>query len=189
MRIRRGIAVAAAAVSVGALGATLAAVAAMTMPATAHAQAQAGDSVTGSGTADSIGAFSIDVRSGPSGEAPTGQASLGLFGGPISCLAVNGRVARFDIPGRLFTVVVQVTDNAGTGLPDTISGFTGTVPTPCAPLPPGAPVANVLTGDIVVVDAPLLPTSKEQCKNGGYTAFAFKNQGQCVAFVERGPKP
>lgn len=32
------------------------------------------------------------------------------------------------------------------------------------------------------------PTTKQQCKNGGYRAFGFKNQGQCVAFVERGPK-
>ena len=32
------------------------------------------------------------------------------------------------------------------------------------------------------------PTSKEQCKKGGYEEFGFKNQGQCVAFVERGPK-
>jgi hypothetical protein len=36
-----------------------------------------------------------------------------------------------------------------------------------------------------------LPTSKEQCKSGGWRTFGatFKNQGQCVAFVERGPKP
>ena len=31
------------------------------------------------------------------------------------------------------------------------------------------------------------PTSKEQCRNGGWRTFpAFKNQGQCVAFVARG---
>ncbi len=35
---------------------------------------------------------------------------------------------------------------------------------------------------------PPLPTTKEQCMNGGYKAFGFKNQGECVAFVERGPK-
>lgn len=33
-----------------------------------------------------------------------------------------------------------------------------------------------------------VPTTKEQCKDGGFAAFGFKNQGQCVAFVERGPK-
>jgi hypothetical protein len=47
------------------------------------------------------------------------------------------------------------------------------------------------TGNIVVVDAPPFPTFKDQCKNGGWRNFgsAFRNQGQCVAFVERGPKP
>ena len=33
------------------------------------------------------------------------------------------------------------------------------------------------------------PTHKAQCENGGYTQLGFKNQGQCVAFVQRGPKP
>ena len=33
------------------------------------------------------------------------------------------------------------------------------------------------------------PTTKEQCKSGGWRAFPqFRNQGECVAFVERGPK-
>jgi hypothetical protein len=32
---------------------------------------------------------------------------------------------------------------------------------------------------------PTLPTSKEQCRHGGWTNFGgvFKNQGQCVSFV------
>jgi hypothetical protein len=35
-----------------------------------------------------------------------------------------------------------------------------------------------------VIDAPTVPTSKEQCKNGGWLNYPqFKNQGQCVAFV------
>jgi hypothetical protein len=36
-----------------------------------------------------------------------------------------------------------------------------------------------------------LPENKEECNNGGWRDFgdAFKNQGQCVAFVQRGPKP
>jgi hypothetical protein len=50
---------------------------------------------------------------------------------------------------------------------------------------------TVTEGDITVVDAPPLPTSNEQCKNGGWRNFGdtFKNQGECVAFVQRGPKP
>jgi hypothetical protein len=32
------------------------------------------------------------------------------------------------------------------------------------------------------------PTSKDQCKKGGWKAFPqFKNQGRCIAFVNRGP--
>lgn len=30
------------------------------------------------------------------------------------------------------------------------------------------------------------PTDKDECKNGGWEAFGFKNQGQCVRFVETG---
>ena len=48
---------------------------------------------------------------------------------------------------------------------------------------------TLTNGRAVVFDAPLSPTSKEDCKNGGWRAFPqFRNQGQCVAFVERGPK-
>jgi hypothetical protein len=36
---------------------------------------------------------------------------------------------------------------------------------------------------------PLAPTSKGQCKHGGWKQFDLKNQGQCVAFVRRGTKP
>jgi hypothetical protein len=35
---------------------------------------------------------------------------------------------------------------------------------------------------------PLRPTSKEQCKNGGWRDFGFKNQGQCIRFVKHGPR-
>jgi hypothetical protein len=36
----------------------------------------------------------------------------------------------------------------------------------------------------------IAPTSKEQCKNGGWKSFgtAFKNQGDCVSFVASGGK-
>jgi hypothetical protein len=35
---------------------------------------------------------------------------------------------------------------------------------------------------------PLLPTTKEQCKDGGYERFGFENQGDCVSFVATGGK-
>lgn len=36
------------------------------------------------------------------------------------------------------------------------------------------------------VDLPESPTSKAACKNGGWEAYGFRNQGQCVSFVETG---
>jgi len=42
---------------------------------------------------------------------------------------------------------------------------------------------------VQVHDAKPMPGSKDQCKNGGHASFGFKNQGECVAFVERRPKP
>ena len=53
----------------------------------------------------------------------------------------------------------------------------------------------VIEGDVAVTDSvtdppppPPPPTSKSECRNGGYERFGFKNQGECVAFVERGTK-
>jgi DNA-binding beta-propeller fold protein YncE len=33
-----------------------------------------------------------------------------------------------------------------------------------------------------------VPTTKEQCRHGGWKQFGFKNQGQCIRFVKHGPK-
>ena len=44
---------------------------------------------------------------------------------------------------------------------------------------------RIRTGEVtsrVVVDAQPAPTSKDQCKKGGWTEFGFKNQGQCVSY-------
>jgi hypothetical protein len=48
---------------------------------------------------------------------------------------------------------------------------------------PGPVSPGPVFGD-VIVHAPALPTSKDQCKNGGWRGFqGFKNQGECVSFV------
>jgi hypothetical protein len=40
-----------------------------------------------------------------------------------------------------------------------------------------------------VVDAPPLPTTRDDCKNGGWKTYGvFKNQGDCVSFVATGGK-
>ena len=45
---------------------------------------------------------------------------------------------------------------------------------------PGSPFAS----DVFVAKIATLPTSVDECKNGGWKTFGvFKNQGDCVSFV------
>ncbi len=47
-----------------------------------------------------------------------------------------------------------------------------------------ATVAAGIFPRAVVVSPALVPTTKRQCKSGGWRNFPrFKNQGQCIAFV------
>ena len=79
-----------------------------------------------------------------------------------------------------------VVDNgpAGSGL-DTFATNGYFAPQDCSTAELGAFGTQALvSGDVVVVDAPPLPTNKDQCKNGGWKNFGvFKNQGDCVSFV------
>jgi hypothetical protein len=66
---------------------------------------------------------------------------------------------------------------AGTYTNHACSGFS---------LPPGVsvdPSRNCADTTVLVVTAQENPTSKEQCKHGGYATFGFKNQGQCIKAV------
>jgi hypothetical protein len=169
---------------------------ALSSPAISDAQLPQ-DSATGGGAI--VGAsFAVDARSGPSGENPTGTAivrSNPLLGfrveGPVTCLNVTGNRAVIGFANTLgdaFLGVggfIEVTDST----PDTVAFAriaSGEPPTVCpATLGFGGTALGV--GDIVVVDAPALPTSKDQCKKGGWQDFGvFKNQGDCVSFVETG---
>jgi DNA-binding beta-propeller fold protein YncE len=52
--------------------------------------------------------------------------------------------------------------------------------------PASVPAGDSPTG-IAVTPVPRAPTSKDQCKNGGWRNFPqFKNQGDCISFVETG---
>lgn len=42
------------------------------------------------------------------------------------------------------------------------------------------PAGVVFGGTLTVAN----PTTKEECRNGGWMPFGFKNQGQCIRFVE-----
>ena len=189
------------------------------------APAPSQDSVVGGINSGGIGFFiSADVRSGPSGENPSGTFtysfgsptnSTNLLGVTISCLAVSGDTAVVGGSGVLRSRGPGPTGPVETNTP---TGFIAIVTDngDVQPPPPGQPfpmtpdtlkVAFLATpdcaapsnvgfgefegfGGFAVVDAqPPLPTSKDQCMHGGYAQFGFKNQGQCVAFVQRGPKP
>jgi hypothetical protein len=87
-------------------------------------------------------------------------------------------------------VSMRITDNSGSTTPDRIQSTAASgASNECASPEPSYILPSIVTsGDIVVTDAaPPLPTSKEQCKNGGWQDFAVsKNQGDCISFVETG---
>jgi hypothetical protein len=141
--------------------------------------------------------FSLNATSEPNGEDPSGQAAFTVaipsgsvfhIRGPVTCLAVSGNSAVINVQSQLqpaFGIVtVQVVDDQ----PDTFeSNPIGRAPTDCSPLSSPGVGGPLDTGDITVVDAQPPPTNKEQCKNGGWQQFGFASQGQCVAFLNRGP--
>jgi hypothetical protein len=145
--------------------------------------------------------FSIDAHSGPSGENPSGTVVAAMEeqqGGVselletrVTCLAASGNRATIGIDATgdgVGDVLLFVEDDGGLGqdrLAYTLN-FGGSV---CTTSPPTSlPLAD---GDVTVHDAVPLPTSKDQCRNGAWRNYgtSFKNEGLCVAFVQRGVKP
>jgi hypothetical protein len=180
------------------VAALLAAAAMLAAPAITSAQVPR-DSVVASGDAGSYTNIDTNVTSGPSGENPTGHVAVTAVGerfesASITCLSISGNTAvvggslqpnSFGLAG--FVETLMDGGPANSGLDTFTATGTSTAPVLC---PPPIPFGNTLTtGDIVVVDAQPFPTSKEQCKNGGWRNFpGFKNQGDCVSFVASGGK-
>ena len=136
----------------------------------------------------------------------------------VTCLRVNGNVAIIGGSGRgsssrydlAYAGLIRVVDGGSAVGHDTIQlAIIGEMidqdttslpgPTDCssfpssfAPPPPYVPHPYVNDiGDVVVSDARRSPASKADCQQGRWRDYGdtFKNQGQCVAFVKRGPKP
>jgi hypothetical protein len=166
---------------------------------TASGQAPSQDSVRFTASNES-GSLEIDVRSGPSGENPTGRVLLietvigTIIDAPPTCLAVYpppavgaGAFAVINVVDAGSVNTFQVTEtpsNPGSGLLE--AALTNRAPSDCSELL--FPQVS-LFGELVIVDAPPLPTAKEQCKNGGWRTYGvFKNQGDCVSFVATGGK-
>ena len=159
------------------------------------AVAQPGDLVTGSGTYKGGPLLLlIFAQSGPSGENATGtvgvivsQTNFDAF--DVFCLSVTGSravIGLSDLLGRHSFLVVE--DNATPGAGADTLGFTPFAETSsCSQAPPVSTVVVVTEGDFEVVDGQPSPTSKEQCKNGGWRRYGtFKTQGDCVSFVATG---
>jgi hypothetical protein len=153
--------------------------------------------------------FDFTATSGALGESPSGRVDIVLvgelhgsaFAGPVTCLQVTGnsavigfRVVSSNTPDPPRGFIVNVVDGGppGAGLDFLIApstseaGLGDVVPTDCslAPHPPFSdPRYTVTEGDIVVTDAPALPTSVGQCTHGGWRRFGFKSPGRCISFV------
>ena len=146
------------------------------------------------------GIFELHATSGPNGENPSGLVRFSnhvpVFGGPVTCLNVSGDSAGitfrndpyiFEPPLNTSPQYEGVT--VIDGQPDMFfwSGQSDT-PIDCQgltfPDPSWIEQAVTRPGDITVVDAQA-PTTRGQCRNGGWEQFGFKNQGLCIAFVNR----
>jgi hypothetical protein len=166
-------------------------------PSGAIAQQFGQDSVTGTFTVSSPPLeFSIDAHSGPSGEDPQGTfitapSSSSPTPYSVICLHVTGNIAVVGID--------QVNDNLNAYLRfedasvDTFAlgdtWFGPPSPDQCSRDQSFSSGFSVTAGDIAVVDAPPLPTTKDQCRSGDWRTYGvFKNQGDCVSFVASGGK-
>jgi len=167
------------------------------------------DTATATGSGSNYFNVNINAQSGTSGQNPSGTVSFNAFhafnlSGSVTCLSVTGSDrgggtsgspttavlnllnTASDFPNTVFTV--ELVDNGGNGADIMSTVPTGRGPTDCS-LPFSGETDTLTNGRAVVFDAPPLPTSKEQCKNGGWRNFPqFKNQGDCVSFVATGGK-
>jgi hypothetical protein len=113
------------------------------------------------------------------------------------CLTVSGNRATVGIALTFVDSVVPASpgggvlynvEDDGIGQDRTRREILAAPPTAC-PLEPTGALTPISDGDIKVTDAPALPTSAHQCKDGGWHTFAgFKNQGQCVSYVANAGK-
>jgi hypothetical protein len=155
---------------------------------------------TGSTGNELFSNINISAQSGTSGQNPNGTASFSVLGilevsGPVTCLSITGpdqgpgtvgspttAVLNFE-SSSVGVVTVRLVDNGGNGADTFFAEPSGRSPTDCSPLPLEDAI-TLTNGRATVFDAPVLPTSKDQCKDGGWRTFeVFRNQGDCVSFV------
>jgi virginiamycin B lyase len=124
--------------------------------------------------------------------------------GTVTCLAVHGNRAtagvNFEFPPNAANLQSQsalifLEDNGPVDSDrfavEPLPGATAPSNCPAAP-PPGLTLGPaypaVAGGDgpgIAIVDAKAVPTTKAECRHGGWRRFGFRNQGRCIAYVIR----
>jgi hypothetical protein len=93
------------------------------------------------------------------------------------------------LPGGVSAALIDVADYSSQPNPgrSDIVALTrvATAPSQCPfPLSTNEGFSESTNGTFVVPPAPRTPTSKEQCKKGGWKTYGvFQNQGDCVSFV------
>jgi hypothetical protein len=163
-----------------------------------------------------VDAHSGPFGENPTGTA--GLGSSGIFAPvwelDVTCLSVTGNTAVVGFSGTVATIfgfgevrptagLIRIVDGGGpasrqdtlefVSVEGAIDGPPIPGPTSCATYPAGFPLRHgpIVNGegDLVVTDAQPLPTSKDQCKKGGWHNYGvFRNQGDCVSFVATGGK-
>ena len=158
------------------------------------------DYVVGFGSVFGAQEFEVSVEADRDGTNVSGTASgTGAYNfvAQATCLTIVGNRASigfeltqgFETLGR--GLLISYLDNGDGMTPDQILNFEfmPEPPQSCPPPPSTNEGSLAVEGDVDIHDAPVLPTSKDQCKNGGWRTFpGFKNQGDCVSFVATGGK-
>jgi hypothetical protein len=119
--------------------------------------------------------------------------------GSVTCLSVTGPDQGFGTSTAPTTAVMRVTTSIGLDEVTVVDkGANDFQAEPLNATIQAAPVSGPATdcstplsgghqltdGHAAIFDAPVLPTSKDQCMDGGWQTFGvFKNQGDCVSFV------
>ena len=140
--------------------------------------------------------WNLSATSGPKGEDPQGYAEVFPTAfpwfppdaGPVGCLAVSGNRAVIGVDTTTgVDMEIGVVDAGPGGVGDTIVRRFSQERPDCVLTDFEAPRLPIARGDIVVRDAPAFPTTKEQCKDGGWRRYGiFKNHGHCVSYVATG---
>ena len=129
----------------------------------------------------------IHGQSGARGEDPTGTVIFSFFGfdfpRTVTCLRVEGNRAMLEIdrPGPLLPVSRFSLEDGPVDLWANLVGVSSCTD----PFVDATPVGD---GFVEIHDAPSVPQTRNDCKDGSWQYYGFRSRGRCVAFVQRGVK-